>query len=52
MVAALGMGTVGYVGMPENYERGGGYETRPSRTSPAHDLALKFIALGTELLKK
>ena len=52
MVAALGMGTVGYVAMPENYERGGGYETRPSRTSPAHDLAFKFISLGTELLKR
>ena len=52
MIAALGMGTVGYVAMPENYERGGGYETRPARTSPAHDLALKFISLGTELLKR
>ena len=51
MVAALGMGTVGYVAMPENYERGGGYETRPSPSAPAHDVAPKIIEKAIELLK-
>ena len=52
MVAALSMGEIGYVGMPESYTRGGGYETRPGRTSPAHDLAPKIIDLANGLLNR
>jgi len=52
MVAALGQGEIGYIGMPESYTRGGGYETRPSRTSPAHDLAPKIIELANGLLNR
>ena len=52
MVSCLTMGEVGYIGMPECYERGGGYETRPQRTSPAHDMAPKLIAAGIELLNR
>ena len=52
MVSTLSMGTVGYIGLPECYERGGGYETRPQRTSPAHDLAPKLISAAAELLNR
>ena len=52
VVSALSMGEIGYVGMPECYERGGGYETRPGRTSPAHDLAPKLIEVGINLINK
>ncbi len=50
MVSALSMGCFGYIGLPEHYERGGGYETRPGRTSPAHDLAPVIIEIGKELI--
>jgi hypothetical protein len=30
LVAGLSMGEVGYVGLPEHYTHGGGYETSPS----------------------
>jgi len=50
MVGALCMGAIGYIGMPESYGRGGGYETRPCRTAPAHDLAPKIIDAANKLL--
>lgn len=50
MIAALGMEYIGYIGMPESYQRGGGYETRPNPGAPAHDLAPKIIAVANELL--
>ena len=52
MVSGLTMGYIGYTGLPECYERGGGYETRPGRTAPAHDLAPKIIDLGIELVNR
>lgn len=52
MVSGLTMGYIGYTGLPECYERGGGYETRPGRTAPAHDLAPKIIDLGVELVNR
>ncbi len=52
MVAALGMGAFGYIGMPEVYSRAGGYETKPFRTSPAHDVAPKIIQTAIDLLKR
>ena len=52
MVAALGMGAFGYIGMPEVYSRLGGYETKPFRTSPAHDVAPKIIAVANDLLRR
>ena len=52
MVSALSMGYIGYIGLPESYERGGGYETRPNRTSPAHDLSSTLIETGIGLLKQ
>ncbi len=50
MVTGLAMGYFGYIGMPECYGRGGGYETRPGNTAPAHDLGPKIIDLGIEML--
>ncbi len=52
MPVGLAMGYIGYTGMPECYERGGGYETRPSRTAPSHDLAPKLIAQAVDLLNR
>ncbi len=52
MISALSMGCIGYIGMEECYERGGGYETRPARTAPAHDLAPALIRIGTDLLNR
>ena len=52
MVSGLTMGYIGYTALPECYARGGGYETRPGRTAPAHDLAPKIIDLGIELVNR
>lgn len=52
MVSGLTNGYIGYTGLPECYERGGGYETRPGRTAPAHDLAPKIIDLGVKLVNR
>ena len=52
MVAALGQGAFGYIGLPEHYEHGGGYETRPSPTAPDHNLAPKMIEIGIRLINK
>ncbi len=51
-VAGITQGYIGYTGLPECYARGGGYETRPSNTAPAHDLSLDIIALGIKLVNK
>ena len=52
MVAALGMGEVGYVGLPENYGRGNAYETIPSPRLADRNLGLKFIEVAERLLKQ
>jgi hypothetical protein len=49
LVVALGMGGIGYVGLPDNYGNGG-YETSPSATLASRDLGTELIRLGTELL--
>ncbi len=51
-IAGITQGYIGYTGLPECYKRGGGYETRPSNTAPAHDLSLDIIALGIKLVNK
>ena len=51
MVGALALGYPGYIGMPESYARGGGYETRPSPSAPAHDVAPKIIEKAIGLLQ-
>ncbi|MBO4633314.1 MAG: hypothetical protein J5858_15465 [Lentisphaeria bacterium] len=52
MISALTQGEIGYIGLPECYGRGGGYETRPSRGGPARDLAPKIIDTGINLINK
>ena len=41
-----------YIGMPESYAHGGGYETRPNPKSPARDLAPKIIDTANALLAR
>ena len=52
MVAALTQGEIGYVGLPESYGRGGGYETRPGYGSPSHELAPVLVETATKLINK
>ncbi len=52
MIAALGQGYISYIGMPESYAHGGGYETRPDPKSPARDLAPKIIDTANALLAR
>ena len=50
VLAALGMGEIGYVGMPWHYGNGG-YETSPSRTLADRTVGEALIAGASELLK-
>ena len=50
VLAALGMGEVGYVGLPRHYGHGG-YETSPSRTLADRTVGEAMIAGALELLK-
>lgn len=50
MLAALGMGEIGYVGLPNNYGNGG-YETSPSRGLADRTVGEAMIQGGIELLK-
>ena len=49
VVAALGMGEVGYVGLPGNYGNGG-YETSPSRDLAGRNVGETFIANAAKLI--
>ena len=51
MVAALSMGAIGYVGLPENYGVGG-YETTPSRTKADRTVGTEIIRIATDLLRQ
>ena len=50
MLAALGMGEVGYVGLPGNYGNGG-YETSPGPTLADRTVGETMIKGALELLK-
>ena len=50
MLAALGQGEVGYVGLPGNYGNGG-YETSPSRALADRSVGLAMIEGAKNLLK-
>ena len=50
VLAALGMGEIGYVGLPNNYGNGG-YETSPSRSLADRHVGETMIAGAIELLK-
>ena len=49
VLAALGMGEVGYVGLPGNYGNGG-YETSPSRDLAGRHVGETFIANAAKLI--
>ena len=51
MVAALSMGAIGYVGLPENYGVGG-YETTPSRTKADRTVGADVLRTATDLLRQ
>ena len=51
MVAALTMGEIGYVGLPENYGVGG-YETNPSRAKADRTVGKNLIRIADELLRQ
>ncbi len=48
-LAALGMGEIGYVGLPENYGNGG-YETAPSRDKADRTVGITLIKTAEKLL--
>ena len=50
MLAALGMGEIGYVGLPQHYGNGG-YETAPSRNLADRHVGEAMIEGALELLK-
>ena len=50
VLAGLGMGEIGYVGMKQHYGNGG-YETSPSRTLADRTVGEKIVAGALELLK-
>ena len=50
MLSALGMGEIGYVGMPHHYGNGG-YETAPSRSLADRHVGETMIENALELLK-
>jgi|GEM_PF-2585332 len=50
IIAALGMGEVGYVGLPEHYCHGGGYETSPSPSKADRDVGVKMIEAAVRML--
>ena len=49
VLATLGMGEIGYVGLPANYGIGG-YETSPSRDKADRSVGLTMIEIAKELL--
>ena len=51
VLAALGMGEIGYVGLPGNYGNGG-YETSPSRGLADRTVGEAFVKTAIELLNK
>ena len=51
VLATLGMGEIGYVGLPENYGIGG-YETSPSRAKADRTVGQTLIEVAKELLAK
>ena len=51
VLATLGMGEIGYVGLPENYGIGG-YETSPSRGLADRTVGVTMIEVAKELLAK
>ncbi|MBE6365615.1 MAG: hypothetical protein E7053_07670 [Lentisphaerae bacterium] len=50
VLAALGMGEIGYVGMPQHYGNGG-YETSPARTLADRTVGQTIVKSALELLK-
>ncbi|MBR7121334.1 MAG: hypothetical protein IKC94_03730 [Lentisphaeria bacterium] len=50
VLAALGMGEIGYVGMPQHYGNGG-YETSPSRTLADRTVGEEIVRCALKLLK-
>ena len=51
LLATLGMGEIGYVGLPDNYGIGG-YETSPSRGKAGRTVGVTMIEVAKELLAK
>ena len=51
-VAGLSMGEVGYVGLPEHYCHGGGYETSPSPEKADRQAGQNMMNTAIELLNR